>query len=180
MMPDLHLPTTPPHSKPPTDKPSATKAKISRPRPISAISQTANIPAEMGGVGGPSTLRPLPNTMSERQKGKQKAQLPFPKTWRDNMLTPAAARKQRQGSDASFVCEGVGESSKYAPRKDAGPSNRFVYGERISEEDAKDFPSPLFSGTKKRGGGGGGEERDTRFYQPYVEVLEEYDEGGRF
>jgi hypothetical protein len=68
----------------------------------------------------------------------------------------------RKDSEVSFQC--------------AGPS-------RNGRFDA-DVPSPLFS-DRGRGSGssrGRGSEsssvRDTRFYQPYVEVLEEYD--GRY
>ncbi|KAF2832142.1 hypothetical protein CC86DRAFT_377359 [Ophiobolus disseminans] len=175
MIPDLQTPN-PTYTKAKPAKSSSTKPLISRPQPISAMSHTANVPAEMGGVGGPTPLRPLPNTMSERQKGKQKGQpsskgLVFPKKWYDNLPTLATAHKERQDSDASFQCAGIDGPSQYPPRE--GP-NRFVHA---PSDDAANMPSPLFSrssGAKT----GGFEGRDTKFYQPYVEVLEEYNEGG--
>jgi hypothetical protein len=128
----------------PTNKP-----KISRPRPISDLQSgiTANVPAAMGGVGGPSTLRGAP-----RRQGKK-----------ENLWGMGQGMGQgRKDSEVSFQC--------------AGPS-------RNGRFDA-DVPSPLFS-DRGRGSGssrGRGSEsssvRDTRFYQPYVEVLEEYD--GRY
>ena len=66
--------------------------------------------------------------------------------------------KKRKSSDASFWCQGV-----YG-----APLDRYQVSELSpSDEEQEDMlPPRLFSGM--RGG------RDTKFYQPYVEVLDEY------
>ena len=172
------------HSKPSTDKAelyNETKAKISRPSPITALQdgRTANIAIECGGVGGPGQVQP---PMSERQKGKQKAShdntagLAFPKHWREKLLSPTGLAgksmkqmtRKRKDSDASFACQGIEEPSQAYLVRDPKPSSQFRPGEVIEEGDM--LPEPLFSGVRS------GKEgiRDTRFYQPYCEVLDEY------
>lgn len=151
---ETYIPTS--QSKANTDIP---KPQISRPRPITALQdgRTANLATECGGVGGPGAV--LPRPLSDKQKGKQKAVKPahsplgvhFPKHWRDKVSSP---NKQKRDSDISFACAGVDEGhAAYG----LGPSNWEMR------------PEPLFSGMRN-----GRVERDTKFYGPGHEVLDEY------
>lgn len=176
------------------------KSKIGRPRPITALEsgRTPNLAPECGGVGGEGAVQPK---MSERTKGKQKATtitnphsevakdkqkatatatntnsasmpssdtglltprigLHFPKTWLDKLSPPGSSRK-RGDSDASFGCVGVEEG------------HGAYRGVGVGEEWGL-RPSPLFSGRRSGNAGDGSGKRDTRFYGPYEEVLDEY------
>ena len=92
-----------------------------------------------------------PSTLrvSAGQKAKKKAH------FAGELLGKGDARKD---SDVSFRCAG--------DRSEGG-----------KWEDREYVPSPLFSGPRRTREEREGS-RDTKFYQPYVEVLHEYD-GGR-
>ncbi|KAH3915898.1 hypothetical protein HBI56_040460 [Parastagonospora nodorum] len=122
--------------------PPTKDAKISRPRPITALQngRTVNVAPSHGGVGGPGAY----GHMSEKARGKQKQSQGPIFQWLE---------KKRHDSETSFGCVGV---------------------EGLAERDGL-RPEPLFSGTR----GGDREVRDTRFYVPVLEVLDEYrDERG--
>ncbi|KAI2479503.1 hypothetical protein Ptr902_08768 [Pyrenophora tritici-repentis] len=130
------------------------KIKISYPGPLMASGKGAvvNIATESGGVGGPAAAVSLPVTRTG--------------AFRPQAQTSYDARKQidkgkmgrkRKSSDASFCCQGV----------DGELLDRYQVSDQVASDQEDDMlPLPLFSGT--RGG------RDTNFYQPYVEVLDEY------
>ncbi|PZD43410.1 IlvA, Threonine dehydratase [Pyrenophora tritici-repentis] len=130
------------------------KIKISYPGPLMASGKGAvvNIATESGGVGGPAAAVSLPVTRTG--------------AFRPQAQTSYDARKQidkgkmgrkRKSSDASFCCQGV----------DGELLDRYQVSDQAASDQEDDMLLlPLFSGT--RGG------RDTNFYQPYVEVLDEY------
>ena len=70
--------------------------------------------------------------------------------------------RRRRSSDASFVCQGIGD----------GGLDRYQVSETEESSHSSDenerslLPEPLFSG--RRVG------RNTRFYEPYIDVLDEY------
>jgi hypothetical protein len=164
-----YVPTSRNKGKASTDK---LKGAISRPRPFTALQNglTANVAAECGGVGGPGAAHAR---LSDRQKGKQKATpmrspvgMHFPSLWRDKLTyasdsagKPRPIQSKRRDSDMSFACAGVQEDYS-AYMQDPGPSRQ-----RVGDEGME--PEPLFSGTR-------GEVRDTQFYDPYHDVLDEY------
>ncbi|KAH7077107.1 hypothetical protein FB567DRAFT_632013 [Paraphoma chrysanthemicola] len=124
--------------------------------------------------------------LTARQQGKRKAShehiagIPVSRHWRDKLIGPAGSAgksvkhkgRGRKDSDASFACQGI-ESTDGEYARDLGSSRggRDEDGVRESGWEDEDMrPEALFSGTRDRGRG----ERDTEFYQPYVEVLDEY------
>jgi hypothetical protein len=127
-------------------KPSGLKARISNPGPLMTL----------------PLLSPK-HSMSEKkkEKGKQKEverdDTP-PTFWRDRFefVPPTLKQKKKRSSDVSFGCKGV----------EGEMLDRYQVGElSSSEEDEKGVvPDPLFTGKG----------RDTRFYQLYVEALDEY------
>jgi len=151
------VPTSQDKAKPTRNHPADTKPTISRPRQISDLSTTANLPAAMGGIGGPSTLRAPPH--HNQQQGS------------------STKNKARKDSDASFGCAGERASWEAVPTSFSGPrgtrEERETRGESVlftwerRERREKEKEKQI----KRKGG------RDTRFYQPYVEVLQEYDDG---
>lgn len=188
MIPSLDLPTIM-KAKPDAGKANVSKHKrnISRPRPITGMSTTTNVPEAIGG----SLIRPHPNIMSEHKKGKQKAQPDhgqmtqraheqkpqssheqktearhiFPKQWRDKIHAPAITipwiDRERQDSDVSFACKG-----------DDGSRERVRSPLPIPEPPKpKPKPQPRKAESVKPVIPG----RDTRFYQPQMEILEDYE-----
>ena len=177
---------------------AALKAKISHTRPLTAFNngRTANVATECGGVGGPGAAtslpvsrngaptsqtsqakdkkqvkRPPPLNLSEQQKGKQKARHEtHPMHWRE-MFDTATKGKKRKDSDTSFACQGLPESYPAVNVRDPGTSTQFQMERRSFDTDDRDFvPGPLFAGRQGDDDG----RRDTRFYQPYYDVLGEY------
>lgn len=132
-------------------------------------------------VGGRGAAQP--KKLSEVAKGKQKAtttstststanaggdkatglltphiNLHFPKTWLDKLNPPESGRR-RVDSDASFGCVGVEQGHMAYGGGGVGESG-----------PSRLRPDPLFSGRRGRRAG----QRDTKFYRPYEEVLDEY------
>jgi hypothetical protein len=68
-------------------------------------------------------------------------------------------KKRRRDSDASFWCQGV----------ESVVLDRYQVGELESDDEKEMLPQQLFKGKGKEMSG-----RDTKVYQPYVEVLREY------
>jgi hypothetical protein len=165
-----YVPASRNKAKASTDK---LKAAISRPRPFTALQNglTANVAEECGGVGGPDAAHAR---LTEGRKGKSKANfihspvgMHFPTVWRDKLTSASdsagkieAKQSKKRDSDMSFACAGV-EEDYAACIQDPGPSRQMI-------EDQDMRPEPLFSGTR------GGEDRDTKFYGPYHDVLNEY------
>ncbi|CAO2648820.1 Nn.00g097690.m01.CDS01 [Neocucurbitaria sp. VM-36] len=136
--------------------------------------------------------RPPPLNVSQRQKGKQKVRVDDtpPTHWRDmfdtfaisagkSTMTGANKGRKRKDSDASFACQGLGGSEVGASAagagagvRDPGPSRQVQMrapGRFYADhEDLAPWPRV----TVPRGVSD--EARDTRFYQPYYEVLSEY------
>jgi hypothetical protein len=150
---DIHLN---PWWKPQGDKRPGLKSKMSNSGPLmtSKNGSTANI-------GVP------PQSPKDKKKGKQKeverdgTPLTF---WRDKFVGPTFEanpfrQKKRRDSDASFGCQGV----------ESVVLDRYQVGELESDDEKEMLPEPLFKGKGKGISG-----RDTKFYQPYVEVLKEY------
>ena len=180
------------------------KTKISYPGPLVASSNglAVNVAVEPGGVGGPAAAISLPVTRTgafiphaqtreaarkearkEARKGKGKGKDRVKEReaaqhtlWRNRSVGPAygagksfkptlddvhhVGRRRRKSSDASFCCQGVDEAPLGRYQVSVGRTSA------KEEEEGAMLPLPLFSGM--RGG------RDTKFYQPYVEVLDEY------
>ncbi|CAE7201579.1 hypothetical protein P3342_010682 [Pyrenophora teres f. teres] len=127
------------------------KTKISYPGPLMASGKgpAVNIAAESGGVGGPAAAVSLPVTRT----GGFPPQAQTRYAAREEVDKAKVGRK-RKSSDASFYCQGV----------EGALPDRYQVSERATSDKEPDMlPLPLFSGA-----------RDTRFYQPYVEVLDEY------
>jgi hypothetical protein len=159
------------------------KPAISRPRPITAFQNglTATLASERGGVGGPGAAFPRP--LSDKAKGKQKATrvassplgAHFPKGWSEKLGSPEKQMmgKRDRDSDVSFACVGMGDG--YGAR---GYGESPVLGSEMGGSSVRSSegssragmrPEPLFSGMR-----GGASERDTKFYGPVHEVLDEY------
>lgn len=187
-MPDIEVPTFHQEDSD-ADKLKAhqkLKSKISRPTLLSPNKlSTTNLSVRQGGVGGPGThvSRPPVNfdRFTARQKGKQKAKDDAPtKHWKDILNNPlskqgVAADRRRKSSDATFGCVGVEDSDKLYFHK-PGPSRQFDRYQVHSAADTDEGelrPEPLFWGMRN------GREipRDTRFFQPYHDVLGEYQDG---
>ncbi|KAH7072824.1 hypothetical protein BKA63DRAFT_576825 [Paraphoma chrysanthemicola] len=124
--------------------------------------------------------------LTARQQGKQKASheqvagIPVSRNWRDKLIGPGGSAgksvkhtgRGRKDSDASFACQGF-EPNHGEYVREPGPSRQGRDGDGEGEsgwEDESMYPEALFSGTRDGERG----ERDTRFYQPYVDVLDEY------
>jgi hypothetical protein len=119
--------------------------------------------------------------MQTGQKGKQKvshehiAGASVPRYWRDKLISPGGSNgkstkqkgRDRRDSDASFACQGVPQTHQ-AFVSDPGPSTQFQHD--VNREDERMLPQALFSGVR----GGKQSARDTKFYEPYVDVLDEY------
>ncbi|KAF1836625.1 hypothetical protein BDW02DRAFT_566894 [Decorospora gaudefroyi] len=121
--------------------------------------------------------RPLPlNLEPEQKNGKQQQKEAIredtpPTHWRSKFVGPVfqavkhtaldGVHRKRRSSDASFACKGVGDEDML---------------DRYQVEDGEEsgwpmMPEPLFSNDRMEGRG---KRRDTRFYEAYVEVLDEY------
>ncbi|KAH8731322.1 hypothetical protein GQ44DRAFT_822258 [Phaeosphaeriaceae sp. PMI808] len=176
------------------------KPQISRPRPITAIQKgrTANLAVECGGVGGPGAAGLKPKSpgyplgssspfshvgsrkvgsppfekMGERQRGKQnvtqehKAGVPPAKHWRTKLHVPHSFAENRRDSDASFGCVGIEDIYEVDVTDVRSPTQ---LQENAVRKEGQFRPEPLFSGTRSGEG-----MRDSSFYDPYCEVLDEY------
>jgi hypothetical protein len=163
-------------SKSDADRQKDLKAKISRP-----ILQQVDLASETN-VSGRARITPSqihrPERPSERQKGKQKVndEASAKHLWQKytpDLSSPKSPKhdfRRRKSSDVSFACAGVSEDS-WAYAQDPGPSRQ--YQAQLSGHESL-RPKPLFSGV--RGGHEG--PRDTGFYRPYHELLDEYREAG--
>jgi hypothetical protein len=161
------------------------KTKISRPAALLSPNNnsTTNVSNRHGGVGGLGTHVSYPpvslDRFTARQKGKQKVKDDAStKHWREILSNPltkqgAAVDRRRKSSDATFGCVGVEDYDQLYPQE-PGPSKRYQAHMQADTGEEEMRPEPLFSGMR----GGKERPRDTRFYQPYHDVLSEY-HGGR-
>jgi hypothetical protein len=185
-MPEIEVPTFH-HEDSDADKLKAhqkLKSKISRPALLSLNeNSTTNIPILHGGVGGPGTHVSRPpvtlDRFTARQKGKQKVKDDaLTKHWRDILNNPltkqgAAVERRRKSSDATFGCVGVDDYNQLY-FQEPGPWKQYQAHVQADTDEEETRPEPLFLGMR----GGKERPRDTRFYQPYYDVLSEY-HGGR-
>ncbi|KAF1845655.1 uncharacterized protein K460DRAFT_286434 [Cucurbitaria berberidis CBS 394.84] len=127
------------------------KAKISHRGPLTAFNdgRTVHVAAGCNRVGGPAAAIPRPvnhNGVPTTQSAQAKKN--------QSMGTKG---KKRKSSDASFACQGLADTS-------------FPASQSAMHDDKELVPEPLFSGARA------GDEgmRDSMFYEPYYDVLNEY------
>ncbi|KAH7391933.1 hypothetical protein BKA66DRAFT_31914 [Pyrenochaeta sp. MPI-SDFR-AT-0127] len=125
--------------------------------------------------------RPRPLILEQCQKGKQRARVSTPPMhWRnlfDTFAKPAGKSallrgRNRRSSDASFACQGLSNSTSNSYIQKSDVLNRCHARKSMDLYTRTEHmvPEPLFSGNC----GNSDETRHTRFYQPYHDVLSEY------